>query len=337
MKRISLIISLLFVFSIQPLAIFEAMAADTTIKGTTSDDSTASLEVTDVSNASLLYVRNDGNVGIGEATPDEELHIVGNIKMVDGNQGAGKLLTSDVNGVGSWQDPAGGTVDRLTSTTSTLILSDDTTDQTLIGDLGNLKIDATTYIQPLDDISIANGLKIRDGYLHVGDGGTPNKVDGDGDLYIEDELEVKGCLYFGSELRSTSSVFQLKTSNGSCYYVMIDEFRPISFDNYADLGSSSKRWKNLYLGTTISDGTNTITMGAPITFSGGISAGAIIGTSLSTLERSADPSEPAEGECIIWMSDGTGKGDDGDVLIASKAAGTTNWATLFDHSAGAPW
>jgi len=58
---------------------------------------------------------------------------------------------------------------------------------------------------------------------------------------------------------------------------------------------------------------------------------------LQLIERSADPSAPAEGQCVIWMSDGTGKGDDGDVLIASTAGGTTKWATLFDHSAGAAW
>jgi len=58
---------------------------------------------------------------------------------------------------------------------------------------------------------------------------------------------------------------------------------------------------------------------------------------ISGLEKSADPTEPAEGEYVIWMSDGTGKGDDGDVLIASKAGGTTKWTTLFDHSAGSAW
>lgn len=55
------------------------------------------------------------------------------------------------------------------------------------------------------------------------------------------------------------------------------------------------------------------------------------------LERSADPAEPAEGEYVIWMSDGTGKGDDGDILIASKAGGATKYGTLFDHSAGDAW
>lgn len=55
------------------------------------------------------------------------------------------------------------------------------------------------------------------------------------------------------------------------------------------------------------------------------------------LERSSDPAEPAEGEVVIWMGDGTGKGDDGDVMIASKAGGVTKWAVLFDHSAGQAW
>ena len=55
------------------------------------------------------------------------------------------------------------------------------------------------------------------------------------------------------------------------------------------------------------------------------------------LEKSADPVEPAEGEFVIWMSDGTGKGDDGDVLMASQAGGTTNYSVVFDHSAGTTW
>lgn len=58
---------------------------------------------------------------------------------------------------------------------------------------------------------------------------------------------------------------------------------------------------------------------------------------LRLLERSADPTEPSEGNGVIWMSDGTGKGDDGDILIASRAGGVTKYATLFDHSAGGAW
>ena len=63
----------------------------------------------------------------------------------------------------------------------------------------------------------------------------------------------------------------------------------------------------------------------------------IVSEVFKVLEKSADPSAPLEGQAIIWMSDGTGKGDDGDVMIASTAGGTTKYGTLFDHSAGSAW
>jgi hypothetical protein len=51
-----------------------------------------------------MALKKGGNVGIGTNDPDEELHVVGNIKMVDSNQSAGRVLTSDAGGVGSWAD-----------------------------------------------------------------------------------------------------------------------------------------------------------------------------------------------------------------------------------------
>ncbi len=50
-----------------------------------------------------------GNIGIGTTTPATRLEVNngttnGAIKIVDGTQGEGKILTSDVNGVGTWQD-----------------------------------------------------------------------------------------------------------------------------------------------------------------------------------------------------------------------------------------
>lgn len=68
-------------------------ATDTTVKGTTSDSTAASLEATNSSNTSLLFVRNDGNVGIGDSTPTAALTVgadkflvasTGNVSIVDG-------------------------------------------------------------------------------------------------------------------------------------------------------------------------------------------------------------------------------------------------------------
>lgn len=45
-------------------------------------------------------------IGVGTVSPTEKLHIKdGHIKIEDGTQGAGKVLTADSNGVGTWEVP----------------------------------------------------------------------------------------------------------------------------------------------------------------------------------------------------------------------------------------
>ena len=45
-----------------------------------------------------------GNVGINTTTPTEKLEIQGSVKIVDGTQGAGKVLTSDAAGKAIWKN-----------------------------------------------------------------------------------------------------------------------------------------------------------------------------------------------------------------------------------------
>jgi hypothetical protein len=49
---------------------------------------------------------------------------------------------------------------------------------------------------------------------------------------------------------------------------------------------------------------------------------------LTLREQSADPSDPAEGSTAIWVSDGTGSGNDGDVMMKITAGGSTGVVTL---------
>ncbi|VXA95178.1 conserved exported hypothetical protein [Flavobacterium sp. 9AF] len=44
-------------------------------------------------------------VGLNNNNPQARLDVNGNVKIVDGTQGAGKVLTSDANGVASWANP----------------------------------------------------------------------------------------------------------------------------------------------------------------------------------------------------------------------------------------
>ena len=53
-------------------------------------------------------LNNIGNAGLGTTSPAAKLHIAGNIKIVDGSEGLGKVLTSDALGVATWQTPASG-------------------------------------------------------------------------------------------------------------------------------------------------------------------------------------------------------------------------------------
>lgn len=65
-----------------------------------------------------------GNVGIGTSAPAQKLHIVSGgtsttpipaIRIVDGNQGANRILTSDANGTGIWQDAGAASVNLYNS------------------------------------------------------------------------------------------------------------------------------------------------------------------------------------------------------------------------------
>jgi hypothetical protein len=48
---------------------------------------------------------------------------------------------------------------------------------------------------------------------------------------------------------------------------------------------------------------------------------------------SSDPANPDPGHSVQWVSDGTGSGDAGDVLMKINVGGTTKTVTLVDYSA----
>ena len=48
---------------------------------------------------------------------------------------------------------------------------------------------------------------------------------------------------------------------------------------------------------------------------------------------STDPDDPADGDAIQWVSDGTQSGDAGDVMMKINVGGTVKTVTLVDYSA----
>lgn len=139
-----------------------------------------------------------------------------------------------------------------------------------------------------------------------------------GRTHFTDDDVSSGNFYF-EESNSAVDINLRFRSNGTNKYIMGYDASPEGFRIW-DI-SAAKNVLHIDFGTgdTVIDGY----LWATEAFAGN--------------ERSSDPTEPSEGEYVIWMSDGTGKGDDGDVMVASKAGGATKYGTLFDHSGGAAW
>ena len=53
---------------------------------------------------------------------------------------------------------------------------------------------------------------------------------------------------------------------------------------------------------------------------------------ITTRELSSDPADPDEGANVKWQSDGTGAGDDGDIMMKITAGGVTKTITIIDFS-----
>ena len=50
-----------------------------------------------------MRITSTGNIGIGTPNPSQKLDVVGKIRMSDGTEAAGKVLTSDATGVSKWE------------------------------------------------------------------------------------------------------------------------------------------------------------------------------------------------------------------------------------------
>ena len=107
-----------------------------------------------------------GNVGINTGLPTEKLHVEGSVKIVDGTEQNGYVLTSDANGVGSWA-PSG----NFTGNTSASCI----TDLYVSNVYGCSPItihDTITYDGSIIDSETTNSFIFGDSHVLTGSSGT---------------------------------------------------------------------------------------------------------------------------------------------------------------------
>jgi hypothetical protein len=113
----------------------------------TNTDNILTSQIQSLQAQSTNYVLRDGDILDGNYTFN------GNIKINDGTQGSGKVLTSDDNGLASWQTPAGGSGDNLGNHIATTTLNMNGNDITNVANLttnGNVGIGTTNPQAKLD-------------------------------------------------------------------------------------------------------------------------------------------------------------------------------------------
>lgn len=167
------------------------------------------------------------NIGIGTPAPDSSLHVIGGLKFVTGNEGTGKVLTSDEVGGASWQTPSSGS--------SYWLPSGDNIYNSNIGSIG-MGVNPST-INP-------------DFRLHVRSGGSVKQ------LLLEDTVISNG-VYFGNASLYSSNEYGMY-SLGDYPYVVHDydnnqvRFGPTIINytnsNYTSIGGAASEKACLSLG-----------------------------------------------------------------------------------------
>lgn len=88
-----------------------------------------------------------GNVGIGTTNPTAKLEVAGQVKITGGTPGDGKVLTSDANGLATWETPTSGGSSLWTESGGNIFRSD-----------GNVGIGTTN---PSKDLDVNGAVKAK--------------------------------------------------------------------------------------------------------------------------------------------------------------------------------
>ena len=221
----------------------------------------------------------NGNVGIGTAAPTSKLHVAGSFRLENGTQAAGRLLTSDANGVATWQTASGGS---LPAGTSGQTLRHDGTNwvanSVLFNNGTNVGIGTSSPNAPLQ---FSNALASRKIVFYEG-GNNDHQIYGLGvNSYI---------LRYQVSDPGANHVFYAATSSTTS-----NELMRISGNGFVGIGTASPSYKLHVSGTTSLDGPTVVNAsGAATNFTVGANILVANGTTSCVGIGNASPNAPLQ-------------------------------------------
>lgn len=178
----------------------------------------------DGNRSDALVILKNGNTGFGTSTPDTTLHLVGKIKYVDGTEGTGKVLTSDANGVATWEGLAGG---DIWTNSGNYIYAQTLTDSVGIGTSTpkeRLEVEGGAHIHQGDSAGIRIGkhpaVLLGGAITSIVDGTTMYKKDGDWEyLVTSSRNNLSGGITSGSQAinKLTGDINQITTDKSRVF------------------------------------------------------------------------------------------------------------------------
>ena len=247
-----------------------------------------------------VFVDSSGNVGIGTVSPTATLHTIqtattGNTLSVSRDLASASTDSPVVNIV---QDNVGDDQDALT------IQNDGTGKGLHISQVGILAANKYALdVYSNTNIINTNGALVR--------------------FFIDNSNSNKPVIILQND-GTGSNIFIDKNNSG--YGIDIDG----NADSASDLTGLRVNATNAGAGEAYSAIFETGNVGIGVTDP---ATKLEVAGAITQSELSADPSDPAEGKSVTWQSDGTGSGDDGDIMMKITAGGVTKTATLVDFSA----
>ena len=268
------------------------------------DDTANANGLQTIGSDALLLNPHGGNVGIGTTSPSANLHIEGT--------GIQRLKIESPTNSG-WVNALLELKSYSGSRGSGVLLSQTSSDNKWFVGSPYLSAGlAFNWISSADEADAFNADSATkmfinyDGNVGIGTTSPTSKLDIQGnkqDAFRFSDVDDNEAMGF---------FFQANSGNGKLMFVTNKDYNaPFTT---ADAKLTFQNNGNVGIGTTSPD--------TKLDVAGAITHG----------ELSADPTDPDEGKTVMWTSDGTGSGDDGDVMMKITAGGTTKTVTLVDFS-----